>query len=243
MCAVGSPIKTAVKANDRSAKVVRAKRNKIQNRFRVRQTTRAWVCCGVPLLVGLATSFVFSPTLHNEFVEWDDDKNFLTNLSYRGLGSSQLEWMFTTFHMGLYIPLTWMTFGLDYLIWGMNPVGYHLTGLLLHAANAVIFYFVAIRVIRVAMHINPDVEGLKLWLAGAVAALLLEDVGVRPAHLDCLHDGRSGESRTLLAWGPAAPSGVSGPATVRPGDTTHDAGRSFPSIDVERNTSRFVSIA
>lgn len=34
--------------------------------------------------------------------------------------------MWTSFHMGHYMPLTWMSFGLDYLVWGMNPAGYHL---------------------------------------------------------------------------------------------------------------------
>ena len=71
-----------------------------------------------------------------KYVNWDDPVNFLNNPRYRGLGVSQLKWMFTTFHMGHYIPVTWITFGLDYLLWGMDPAGYHLTSLLLHAATA-----------------------------------------------------------------------------------------------------------
>ena len=37
-----------------------------------------------------------------------------------------------------YIPLSWMTLGLDYKLWGMNPFGYHLTNVLIHTANAVL---------------------------------------------------------------------------------------------------------
>src|SRR5882762_9595502 len=33
----------------------------------------------------------------------------------------------------------------------MNPFGYHLTNLLLHAANAVLFYFMALRLLRASM--------------------------------------------------------------------------------------------
>jgi len=33
--------------------------------------------------------------------------------------------MFTTTLSGHYIPLTWLTLGLDYVIWGMEPAGYH----------------------------------------------------------------------------------------------------------------------
>ena len=84
----------------------------------------AWLA---PICVGLVTFIAFIPALRNGFVSWDDDKNFLANPHYRGLGLDQLSWMWTTFHMGHYIPLTWMTLGLDYLLWGMNPRGYHLT--------------------------------------------------------------------------------------------------------------------
>jgi hypothetical protein len=38
-----------------------------------------------------------------------------------------------------------MTFALDYRLWGMRPLDDHLTNLLLHATNAVVFYFVARR--------------------------------------------------------------------------------------------------
>jgi len=49
--------------------------------------------------------------------------------------------MFTTFHDANYHPLAWLTLGIDYVLWGMNPAGYHLTNLVLHVLNAVLFYF------------------------------------------------------------------------------------------------------
>src|SRR5215471_3593538 len=87
-----------------------------------------WISsCIAPAALALTTFIVFLPALNAGFVNWDDDINFLNNANYRGLGAAQLQWMFTTFVMGHYIPLTWMTFGLDYVAWGMNPAGYHLT--------------------------------------------------------------------------------------------------------------------
>jgi len=76
------------------------------------------------LLVALVTLTAFLPALQNQFVNWDDDKNFLDNPHYRGLTGTHLRWMWTTFHIGHYAPLTWMTLGLDYLLWGMNSLGY-----------------------------------------------------------------------------------------------------------------------
>src|SRR3989304_1923215 len=44
--------------------------------------------------------------------------------------------MLTTPPLGLWVPLTWATLGLDHLLWGLNPAGYHATSLALHAAAA-----------------------------------------------------------------------------------------------------------
>jgi tetratricopeptide (TPR) repeat protein len=88
------------------------------------------------LAVSIVTALFFVPGLRGEFLSWDDWNNFTLNPHYRGLSGNNLAWMFTTFHMGHYQPLTWLTLGLDYELWGMNPVGYHATSLLLHALAA-----------------------------------------------------------------------------------------------------------
>jgi len=90
--------------------------------------------------VAAATALCFLPALRNGFV-FDDRVNIVSNTDFRGLSLSHLRWMFTTFFPGHYQPLTWVSLGLDYLVWGMNPVGYHLTNLVLHALNAVLVYF------------------------------------------------------------------------------------------------------
>jgi hypothetical protein len=72
------------------------------------------------LLVTAITVASLWPALDGQFLNWDDDENFLRNESYRGLGSAQLRWMFTTSLMGHYIPLTWVTFGLNYALSGMS---------------------------------------------------------------------------------------------------------------------------
>src|SRR3989449_9420064 len=121
----------------------------------------------IPLALALVTFAVFSPALSNNFVDWDDQINLTGNEEYRGLGTAQLKYFFTTVLMGHYIPLTWPTFGLDYVQWGMNPTGYHLTSLLLYAANAAVLYLVSLRLLARA----TPLAGLPLRL-GAVAATL-----------------------------------------------------------------------
>src|SRR5256885_4047314 len=133
-------------------------------------SAQRWVRWLAPLLVVLFTLAAFLPTLQNQFVNWDDKDNFLDNPHYRGLAWTQPRWMWTT-HMGHYIPLTWMTLGLDYLLWGLNPVGYHLTSLVLHAANAVVFFFVVHRILTLALP-SPAKRNHALAVSAGFAALL-----------------------------------------------------------------------
>ena len=98
------------------------------------------------ILIFVIVFAVFSPSIFNEFLTWDDYGNFTENYHYRGLGLSHLSWMFTTFHKGPYQPLTWMTLGLDYMLWGMDPKGYHVSNILWHAFNAVLFFILACKI-------------------------------------------------------------------------------------------------
>jgi Flp pilus assembly protein TadD len=79
--------------------------------------------------------------------------------------------MFTTFHLGHYQPLSWLTFSLDYLLWGMEPFGYHLTNILLHSANAVLFYFITLRLLGKAPVSSPVVQKLAAGFSALVFAI------------------------------------------------------------------------
>lgn len=121
----------------------------------------------LPAVIAAVAFLAFLPALHAGFLNWDDDKNFLTNPFYRGLGWAPLRWMFTTTFSGQYQPLSWVTLGLDYSLWGMDPAGYHLTNLLLHAADACLFYFLSLRLLGCAFEASPA----RVRRAAAVSAL------------------------------------------------------------------------
>jgi tetratricopeptide (TPR) repeat protein len=116
--------------------------------------------------VAAITFAVYLPSLGSDFVRWDDDRNFVENPAWRGLGASNLSWMFTRFHMGHYQPLSWVTLGLDYAVGGMNPRGYHLTNAFLHALAAGTFALLAASLLARGM---PGLARAS-WL-GAVVAL------------------------------------------------------------------------
>lgn len=126
----------------------------------------------LPALIALATVVPFLPVFRNDFVEWDDFETLIENPHYRGFAWPQLSWMWTTFHMGHFQPLSWLTFALDYLIWGMNPVGYHLTNLVLHAINAMLFFVLARRLLLEAFPVATEAQPRMLDVSAAAAALL-----------------------------------------------------------------------
>ena len=130
------------------------------------------------VVVGLSTFVTFVPALRLGFVEWDDFANFVTNFQYRGLTLDHLHWMLTSVRGGHWIPVTWATFGLDHSIWGMDPFGYHLTNVLLHSTNAIVFFFLARWLLRLAV---PKVSTTAL-LAGAAAAAFL--FGMHPLRVE-----------------------------------------------------------
>lgn len=119
-----------------------------------------------PLTVSLLTFLAFLPALANEFVNWDDAAFLLDVPQYRGLGWEHLRWMFTAFHSAHYQPLTSLTYGLDFHFWGLEPLGYHLTSILLHTGNALLFYLLCLRLLARDATQAADVLG------AALAALL-----------------------------------------------------------------------
>ncbi|OGL01904.1 MAG: hypothetical protein A3E31_10545 [Candidatus Rokubacteria bacterium RIFCSPHIGHO2_12_FULL_73_22] len=128
---------------------------------------RALRAAVVPVAIALVTFAVFSPALWNGFVEWDDQVTLYENPNWRGLAAPQLRYFFTTLLMGHYIPVTWLTFGLDYELWGMNPSGYHLTSLLIYALSMAVLYVVALRLLAKA----TTLSGTPLRIAAVAATL------------------------------------------------------------------------
>lgn len=95
------------------------------------------LCAGLALLALAA----FWPALGNGFVNYDDNLYVTDNPRVQaGLGWGGLVWAFTTGHSANWHPLTWLSHQLDCALYGLDPRGHHLTSVLLHLANAVLFF-------------------------------------------------------------------------------------------------------
>jgi protein O-mannosyl-transferase len=131
----------------------------------------------IPVALAATAALAFLPILGNGFVDWDDKRNFLHNPNYRGFGWTRLRWMATQSHYGHFVPLAWVTLALDYVVWGMNPAGYHLTSLLIHAAATAVLYLVARALILRARSVSVVAAA-----TGAAAAALL--FGLHPLRVE-----------------------------------------------------------
>ncbi|MCD6287554.1 MAG: tetratricopeptide repeat protein, partial [Candidatus Hydrogenedentes bacterium] len=110
-------------------------------------------------------------TLRNEFV-WDDVSSVQRNPYVQSL--AHIPTLFVTDqHISgrgqgnFYRPLVATSFAVDYAIWGQNPLGYHITNILMHMAVVVCLYFVYLRMCGG----GPNTKPVAATAAGIYAVL------------------------------------------------------------------------
>jgi protein O-mannosyl-transferase len=94
------------------------------------------------LLVGL-TFAVYGQVCGFDFIVLDDPSYVKWNrYVLDGLKPSSLRWAICQFNDSNWIPLTWLSLMLDATIYRKWPDGYHITNVLLHAANVLLVFTV-----------------------------------------------------------------------------------------------------
>ncbi len=98
------------------------------------------------LLLILATTITYFPVKDSEFIDLDDDVYVTDNpWIQQGLNLQSISWAMTSLREGVWNPLTWISFMLDYQLFGLNPAGYHLTNLVLHLGSVLLLLGVLYR--------------------------------------------------------------------------------------------------
>ncbi len=98
--------------------------------------------------VAVIAFVVYLSSLRNEFVEWDDPRYVLNNPHIRSFDPAFFKWAFFDFYAANWHPLTWISHALDYAVWGLNPLGHHLTNNILHAVNTFLVVLLVVRFIE-----------------------------------------------------------------------------------------------
>jgi tetratricopeptide (TPR) repeat protein len=126
---------------------------------------RNWTIC---LLLVALTLAVYWRTSSYSFISYDDPDYVSANKHVqRGLTIDNIRWAFTTGAAANWHPITWLSHMLDWQLFGNRPGMHHLMNVLLHAANAVLVYWVLTRMTGA------------IWKSAIVAALF----ALHPLHV------------------------------------------------------------
>ncbi len=93
-----------------------------------------------------ATLIAYEPIVHNGFVNYDDTYYVTKNPNVQdGITLDSVVRAFTKMHEINWHPLTWLSHMLDCEIYGLNPLGHHITSLLIHIANSLLLFLLLFR--------------------------------------------------------------------------------------------------
>jgi tetratricopeptide (TPR) repeat protein len=102
-------------------------------------------------ILAICVFTVYLPSLKNGFV-WDDTSLIEQNPMIRDF--ENLPEILTSedtlphTSTGFYRPVPYMSYMIDYRLWGLNPSGFHLTNVLLHVLTAVLFFHVTLAILK-----------------------------------------------------------------------------------------------
>ncbi len=138
-------------------------------------------------LIAFLTFIVYLPALRNGFVYWDDNLYVFENPDIRSLDLAFFRWAFFGFHVSNWHPLTWISHALDYALWGMNPLGHHLTSIILHAVNTALVVLLALKLLDIVREKSEEkasalfLNNRAVLIAAGVTGLLF---GIHPVHVE-----------------------------------------------------------
>lgn len=93
------------------------------------------------IIITLITFVSLYPCIKNGFTNWDDDVYVINNIHIRSLSLGNILTIFSSFYYGGYIPLTIISFSVNYLFSKDTASAYHLTNLIIHIINSLLVFW------------------------------------------------------------------------------------------------------
>jgi len=106
------------------------------------KTLKVVIC----IFLMVATFCVYSQVQDHEFIHFDDGVLVTeSSLVQAGLTNENIIRVFTTTHHSGWLPITSISYMLDYQLYGLNPTGFLLTNLFFHIANSLLLFLILFR--------------------------------------------------------------------------------------------------
>jgi protein O-mannosyl-transferase len=136
------------------------------NSMNATSTRTTFLVC---FILAILVTGVFQQVFSSEFVNFDDPIYVTENDHIQqGLTLKTAQWAFATHLHGHYHPLTWLSHAADFVFFGLDPAGHHLSSFLIHLINTLLL-FITLRKLTGEM-----------WPSAFAAALF----GVHPLHVE-----------------------------------------------------------
>ena len=106
--------------------------------FRMSQKRKKLILYIILIFITLA---VYWQVNQFDFISLDDSRYVTQNIHIQsGITKDTIRWTFTGTDK-LWTPLLWLSFMLDYQIYGLNAGGYHITNLIFHILSTLLLFW------------------------------------------------------------------------------------------------------
>jgi tetratricopeptide (TPR) repeat protein len=114
---------------------------------------------GLCILISVFVAILYFNSLGNQFTNWDDGMIY-ENTSIRNLNWDGIKNIFTLKQGNTYQPIRMLSYAIDYRIWKLNPLGYHITNILFYILTCIMVFF-TLRLLSAELRkeASPDSHG------------------------------------------------------------------------------------
>ncbi|MBF0463738.1 MAG: glycosyltransferase family 39 protein [Nitrospirae bacterium] len=121
-------------------------------------------------MIIVLTLYVYQDTRNFQFLIYDDNRYITANpFVQTGFTKESVKWAFTTDNDGNWFPLTWLSHLTDFQLYGMRPMGHHITSVIIHTLNSLLVFILFAKLLHGNM------------LQGAIAGALF---AIHPMHVE-----------------------------------------------------------
>ena len=123
----------------------------------------------LPLIAILFITYLsFLPSIKSGFINWDDNEYVTENPDIRSLSFDNIKKINSSFYVGCYLPVTMLSYSIEYHYYKLDPHIYHSVNLILHLINCILVYWLFVLLCR------------NKFIAFAVTLLF----GIHPLHVE-----------------------------------------------------------
>lgn len=130
----------------------------------------------------------YSNYTSHTFLHWDDINYILRTEFLRPLTINNIIRMFSEFDSSNWHPVTWLSYSIDFFIWGENAPAFKMTNIVIHFLNSALVFYLTYTILSIIKHskINSLTQAFSAHsrnetIAAMVAALLF---AIHPQHVE-----------------------------------------------------------